>query len=157
MGATCVLLQEGVGLSREAEQSPKANKDRTPARGHLSTPRQCWHPPAATRKLRVHEQGQPLPAGFGRRSRAQAHGSAPGRAGVRDSILGTTQAQWGIQRTRLLGLPQNQTNLWSPITKSRVTRLAPQLKASQTQRPTSDTQTTRSTEAGLCLSLKTPP
>lgn len=38
MGTTCVLLQEGVGLFREAEQSPEANKDSTPGRGHLSTP-----------------------------------------------------------------------------------------------------------------------
>lgn len=66
-------------------------------------------------------------------------------------------AQRGLQQTRLLKCPQNQNNLWSPITKSRVTRLAPQLKASQTQRPTSGTQTTRSTEDGLCLSLKTLP
>lgn len=38
VGTTCVLLQEGVGLFREAEQSPEANKDSTPGRGHLSTP-----------------------------------------------------------------------------------------------------------------------
>lgn len=91
VGATCVLLQEGVGLSREAEQSPEANKDSTPARGHLSTPDNAGIPQLPPKNCECTSRGSPCLQGL-------AIGSGPRHTAQLQGGLGSETPSWGQHR-----------------------------------------------------------
>lgn len=168
VGTTCVPLQEGVGLFREAgtrlSKVPRPTRTAPLPEDTSQPPDNAGIPQLPPKNCEYTSRGSPclqgLAVGAGARHRAWLQGGL-GSEAPQWGLSRTTQHSGGLQRTHLLGLPQNQTNLLSPITKSRVTHLAPQPKAStqasQTQRHKSGTQTTRSTEAGLCLGMKTLP